>query len=99
MIITVLLNGTMGFLMLVMFCITDLPAALASETGYPFIYVFYHATQSKSGTIAVSCIPIVLAAAASATVLTTASRQVFAFARDGGLPFATRFASVWPNIP
>ena len=76
------------------FCITDLDAALNSPTGYPFIQVFYSATGSKAATTAMTCIPIVLLIAAGISVLATASRQTFAFARDDGIPMG----HVWRKV-
>jgi choline transport protein len=96
MISTAVINSTLGLLMLIMFCfcLTDLESALGSSTGYPFIYVFYNATQSHAGTILMSMTLIILLACSSTSVLATASRQVFSFARDGGLPFSHVFATV-----
>lgn len=88
MIATAILNGVLGFVMTITycFCITDLETVLASPTGYPFIQVFYDATGSRGGTTAMTLILIVLLEAAGVSILATASRQTFAFARDEGLP-------------
>ena len=91
MITTAILNAILGFVMIITycFCITDLDTALNSPTGYPFIEVFYQATGSKAGATAMVCIPLVLLVAACVSILATASRQTFAFARDEGLPFSS----------
>lgn len=96
MITTAILNGALGLVMTITycFCITDINDALNSPTGYPFIQVFYTATGSKGGATALACIPIVLLVAACISILATASRQTFAFARDGGLPMA----HVWRRV-
>ncbi|KAI9801611.1 MAG: hypothetical protein M1825_003290 [Sarcosagium campestre] len=96
MIWTALLNASMGFVMIITycFCITDLEAALGSTTGYPFIDVFYSATGSKGGATAMACIIVVLIICACISILATASRQTFAFARDNGLPFSPVFGKV-----
>ena len=51
MCISVLLNGTLGFAMLLalLFCLGDLTDALDTLTGYPFIEIFYQATGSNAG--------------------------------------------------
>lgn len=92
MIATAILNGVLGLVMVITycFCITDLESVLASPTGYPFITVFYNATGSKGATTAMTMILIVLILAAGVSLLATASRQAFAFARDEGLP--------WPRV-
>jgi choline transport protein len=96
MISTVILNGIMGFVMVVTFCfcITDLQAALDTSTGYPFIEVFYAATNSKAGTTVMVLILVLLIVCCCISQLATASRQTFAFARDGALPFS----SVWSKV-
>ncbi|QDS73034.1 hypothetical protein FKW77_009325 [Venturia effusa] len=92
MIATAMLNGILGLVMVITycFCITDLESVLASPTGYPFITVFYNATGSKGATTAMTMILVVLILAAGVSLLATASRQAFAFARDEGLP--------WPRV-
>lgn len=67
---------------------------LSTPTGYPFIQVFYNATGSKGGATAMTCILIVSSVAGGMTNMAAASRQLFAFARDKGLPFHTWFARV-----
>ncbi|EXJ77510.1 hypothetical protein A1O3_09737 [Capronia epimyces CBS 606.96] len=93
---TSIVNGALGFVMLVTFCYTlgDLDSVLGTPTGYPFIQVFYNATGSKGGATAMSCILVISAIANGMTNMATASRQLFAFARDKGLPFHTWFAKV-----
>src|SRR5262249_21442745 len=73
----------------------DLESVLATPTGYPFIQVFYNATLSKGGTTAMTAIMIVLATANGMTNMATASRQLFAFARDKGIPFHEWFQKVY----
>jgi len=96
MIATAVLNGVLGFVMTVTycFCIVDLEAALGTKTGYPFIEVFYAATGSKGGTTAMTLIIIVLLIAAGISILATASRQAFAFARDEGMPHSRHWRKV-----
>ena len=59
MILTVILNGTLGFGMLLalLFCAGDLNAALLTTTGFPFIEIYAQATNSASGASAMVCIP------------------------------------------
>jgi choline transport protein len=74
---------------------------LASPTNEPFIQVFYNATQSYAGaTIMASIIAIMLTSACISEVA-TASRQLWSFARDQGLPFSGWLSYVPPgwNIP
>lgn len=67
---------------------------LETPTGYPYIQVFYNATGSKGGATAMSMILVLSSVANAMTNMATASRQLWAFARDGGVPFHTWFAHV-----
>jgi amino acid transporter len=77
------------------FTIGPVDEALATTTGYPFIELFYRATGSLSATNAMTAIMIINLTASSIAVLATASRQLWAFARNQGLPGSSWLA---PNI-
>jgi choline transport protein len=51
MISTILLNGILGFAIVIAFCfcLGDLPTDLASPTGYDFIQVFYGPRTAMQG--------------------------------------------------
>lgn len=89
-------NGALGFIMLVTFIYTigDLESVLATPTGFPYIQVFYNATGSKGGATAMTMILVLSSVANAMTNMATASRQLWAFARDRGVPFHTTFAKV-----
>lgn len=93
---TVIINGSLGYVMLITFCfcVGDVGTALSTPTGYPFIEVFYNATNSHAGTTIMTCILITLTVCGCISNVATASRQMFAFARDNGLPFSGFLAYV-----
>ncbi|KAK2764533.1 hypothetical protein FQN54_009228 [Arachnomyces sp. PD_36] len=97
------INALLGFVMLITICFTlgDVNDVLASPTGYPFIQVFYNTTQSLPGTNAMTSVIIILLVSCTITEVATASRQLWSFARDKGLPFSSFFSHVTPgwNIP
>ncbi|MCJ1469212.1 hypothetical protein MMC07_007845 [Pseudocyphellaria aurata] len=97
------LNGALGFIMLVTycFCLGDVGEILGTTTGYPFIQVFYNVTNSHGGASAMTAILITLTVCGCISNVATASRQLFAFARDGGMPFSPFLAHIKPgwNIP
>ncbi|KAK5705709.1 hypothetical protein LTR17_021444 [Elasticomyces elasticus] len=99
MIWTAAVNGAMGFVMIVTFCmfIGDLEAALSGPTGYPFISVFYNVTQSKAGTSVMTSILIIMLLFGCVTNFATSSRQLWAFSRDQGTPFARWLSAVRPG--
>ncbi|WEW54853.1 hypothetical protein PRK78_000279 [Emydomyces testavorans] len=96
MVWTLVLNSLTGLIMLITFsfCVYNVDDVLQSSTGFPFIPVFVHATRSVSGATGMTSIVLVLQACAGISNVATTSRQVYAFARDGGLPFASFFSKV-----
>lgn len=90
MISSMLLNGILGFGMLiaVLFCLGDITAALESPTGYPFMEIFLQATgNSVSGSTVMIAIVIIMGTFSIPGFLATSSRAIWAFSRDRGLPF------------
>ena len=89
-------NGTLGFIMVITFCFTlgSVLDILETPTGYPFIQVFYNATQSNAGTSIMTTILIVNITSACISTVATVSRQTWSFARDQGLPFSSFISHV-----
>ncbi|EED24126.1 GABA permease, putative [Talaromyces stipitatus ATCC 10500] len=99
----VVVNSVLGLVMLVTICFTlgDVDSILTSPTGYPFIQVFFNSTGSYAATNVMTAILIVTLTASTITEVATASRQLWSFARDNGVPFGEFFSHVNPgwNIP
>jgi choline transport protein len=89
-------NGTLGFIMTITFCFTlgDITTILASPTGYPFIQVFFDATNNYVGASIMTAIIIINVTSACISTVATVSRQTWSFARDNGLPFSSFIAHV-----
>ena len=100
MLATALTNYILGFIMLVtlVFCIGDLDAALESPTQQPYVEILLNATQSKAATLTLTSIIFVLLVACAVNNVTSSSRQLWSFARDGGLPYSSWLAYVRPGI-
>lgn len=86
----VALNALLGFITIFTLCftITDPKAILNSSTGYPFIQHFYNVTGSYAGADVLTAIIVITLVSAVISEIATASRQIWAFARDDGLPFS-----------
>ncbi|KAH8882453.1 putative GABA permease [Thozetella sp. PMI_491] len=88
---TVFLNGLLAFAMLValIFCMGDIDTVLASTQTvfYPFLEIFQSAVQSTAGAVAMSSLLLLIAFMACVGVYASASRIMWSFARDKGLPF------------
>lgn len=82
------LNAVLGFLMAVtlIFTLGDIDSIIATNTGYPFLQVFYNAVQNKAAVNAMTFIVIFGLTNCAISETATASRQIWSFARDKGLP-------------
>ncbi|OQO00905.1 hypothetical protein B0A48_13594 [Cryoendolithus antarcticus] len=100
MVIGVVFNGLLMFITCIMicYCIGDLETVLTTPTGYPFIAIFYNATQSFAATNTLTAIIIILCILSNITIMAGSSRQLFAFARDGGVPFSRWVSHVSPRL-
>jgi choline transport protein len=99
MITTVIFNGVLGFIMLLTmcFCLGDLNQVLQAPVaaiGVPFIQVFANGVQSNAGATVMTTILIILSTFCCITNIAAASRQLFAFARDKGVPFGSVLSAV-----
>jgi choline transport protein len=93
---TIAINGGLAFtfVLVLLFCIGDIQAAINSPTGYPIIQIFYQATGSVRASTAMMASITSIGMASSIGVVASVSRLTWAFARDGGLPFSKFFAHV-----
>ena len=99
MIGTILVNGLMGFgmiiaLLFVMGDVAKLFASPVSAAGYPFMQIYYNATQSLPGTNAMIAVSLVIVIMAHFGLMAGCSRTTWAFARDRGLPASGFLAHV-----
>ncbi|KAL8713116.1 MAG: hypothetical protein Q9220_002637 [cf. Caloplaca sp. 1 TL-2023] len=67
---------------------TDIPALLNSDTGFPFLQLFKDVTGSNAATAVLAAIVIITLIMAVVSEVATASRQIWAFSRDDGFPFS-----------
>jgi choline transport protein len=83
-------NYLIGFAMLLafIFVVGDVDSILSTATGQPWIQVIWNATGSGAATIVMTAIIAFFFLFAAVNTNTTSSRQLYAFARDGGLPFS-----------
>ncbi|RFN53945.1 hypothetical protein FIE12Z_1692 [Fusarium flagelliforme] len=85
------INGTCGFAMVIamVFCMGNVDEAFASGPGmlgFPHMYIFEQATNSRAGATVMSAIIVILASCATVGMLASTSRVFWSFARDRGLP-------------
>lgn len=76
------------------FCIGNVEEVLSTPTGYPFIQLFLNSTKSTAAASGLSALIIWSCVFANLATVACASRQLYAFARDKGIPFHSWFARV-----
>ncbi|KAK5717330.1 hypothetical protein LTR15_009223 [Elasticomyces elasticus] len=93
------LNACLGFIMVVtlIFTLGDLDDLVASPTGWPFLQLFYNTTKSYAGTDVMALLLILPLTGSVIACVATASRQIWAFARDNGVPFSSTIAHISPK--
>ncbi|KAJ5394448.1 Amino acid/polyamine transporter I [Penicillium crustosum] len=85
------------FLIVLLFVAGNMEAVTTSAAG-PLLQILVDATKSNAGGICLLMLPLVCLVFAIISVMTTSSRMIFAFARDGGLPASRFFAKVHPTL-
>ena len=72
----------------------DLDSILSSPSGQPYQQILYNATGRESMTVVMVTFMILLLFFSQLTTTTASSRQMFTFARDGGLPLSNLLSKV-----
>ena len=80
----VILNGTTGLIMVITFafCLGDLEAAVTPKYAFAYIDMFYNSTRSRAAATMMTCLITLMCLCSTISNVATASRQMFAFARD-----------------
>ena len=107
---TFFVNGLAAFVMLLAFCLVigndptgetgsiDALLTLSLQTSQPWPWVFYWATGgSRAGATVMALVVILALLCAAVNAVATGSRQLWAFARDKGVPFSGWFSVVHPR--
>lgn len=85
-------------LIAILYCIGDIDAALNTPTGYPFIEILTQGTSSIAGGTTLSALLVTMFTFATLGVVASASRQLWAFARDNAVPNARIISYVHPKM-
>ncbi|KAI0019382.1 amino acid transporter [Xylariomycetidae sp. FL0641] len=91
LIYTIAINGALAFAMViaVLFCRFDVDAVLeaADTVFYPFLKIFQVSVKSTTGACLMAGIILSISVGSSISAFASASRLIWSFARDRGLPF------------
>ncbi|KAH8660815.1 amino acid transporter-like protein [Tricladium varicosporioides] len=87
-ILSIVINGVVGFGSMIglLFCLGDLEALSQTPFLYPFFQVFLSATNSVAGTAVMVTIVLITDLGLAIGAMAAASRMLWAFARDRGVP-------------
>lgn len=93
-------RGTI-FILAILFCLSDPDAILQTTTGMPVVEMIYRATKNRAATTILSLMLAVCFVNGSNASITSASRLLFAMARDRGIVFHKFFSHIEPklNVP
>ncbi|KAF7913579.1 hypothetical protein EAE99_010605 [Botrytis elliptica] len=99
MIASIMINSVLAFGMLIatVFCAGDLTAAFESPTGHSFIEIFTQAVGSVTGATAMASILVFVSFSGTLGTVAAASRQVWGFSRDRGVPFWSSIGRINPR--
>lgn len=81
------------FMVVCLFCIQDIDSLLETPTGLPFVKLVT-TTIGKGGGAALMALFIFNGMGQGVSVMTSASRLTWGFARDGGIPFSNYFSLI-----
>ncbi|VTT59384.1 unnamed protein product [Fusarium fujikuroi] len=100
MIGSIVINGAMGvgYVTMLLFSAGSLERILATPYRLPFIQIYYDATHSVVGTTFMVLVSALTAIAAAAAGMTSASRTLWAFARDDATPFHSWIGHIQPRL-
>ncbi|KAK2742936.1 hypothetical protein FQN57_005066 [Myotisia sp. PD_48] len=76
------------------FTISDLGPIISSTTGTPILEILYNATKNKAAAVFLLCSILWLVMVATVGAFQTTNRLIWAFARDGAMPWSNRFSSI-----
>ena len=81
-------NGLMGLCMLIvlLYSYSDLAVLEDPPQKYSFIEIFYQVTHSQAGTAVMVSLLLIMQFCATISVQTSASRMLWSFSRDMGVP-------------
>lgn len=99
MFLTATISYTLGLAMVItlMFNISDLDTVLNTTTGQSYIAVIQIATESDTVTIFCTALVAFMMCSCGINQVTTSSRILYVFARDGAVPFGTWMSYVRPG--
>ncbi|KLO85639.1 Uncharacterized protein LW93_14254 [Fusarium fujikuroi] len=100
MMLAIVIGGVTGFLfiLVILFCLTDPETILASNTGMPIVELFLQSTKSRAAATILALMLSVCFINGTSASITSASRLLYAMARDKGIICHNYFAHIEPKL-
>ncbi|KAF5582721.1 choline transporter [Fusarium pseudocircinatum] len=100
MMLAIVIGGVTGFLfiLVILFCLTDPATILASNTGMPIVELFLQSTKSRAAATILALMLSVCFINGTSASITSASRLLYAMARDKGIICHNYFAHIEPKL-
>jgi amino acid transporter len=92
-----MLNIPLAFAMLLVFLFAMTDVETAVDQAFPFVWILSN-SLSTAGAQAITAIMFILVFMIATSCFASTSRQLFAFARDDGMPFPTWMKKVNPQL-
>jgi amino acid transporter len=92
-----MLNIPLAFAMLLVFLFAMTDVSTAVDQAFPFVWILSN-SLSTAGAQAITAIMFILVFMIATSCFASTSRQLFAFARDDGMPFPTWMKKVNPQL-
>ncbi|KAK4543607.1 hypothetical protein LTR36_005502 [Oleoguttula mirabilis] len=92
-----LVNAPLTFILAITLCFNIGSVEAALDSTHPVVWIFHNALHNVSATNAFTAVLLVLMAMIAVSNIATASRQMFAFARDSGLPYSKFLKRINPR--
>jgi amino acid transporter len=92
-----MLNIPLAFAMLIVFVFAMTDVETAVGEAFPFVWILQN-SLSTAGAQAITAIMFILVFMIAVSCFASTSRQLFAFARDDGMPFPTWLKKVNPKL-
>ncbi|KUJ22950.1 amino acid permease [Mollisia scopiformis] len=95
----ILVGGVTGvaFILIILFCLTDIDTVLQTSTNMPITELIHQATGSRAAAVILTVMLAICFINGTNGCVTSASRLLFAMARDKGTPFSDFFSTINPR--
>ncbi|KAH6894698.1 amino acid/polyamine transporter I [Thelonectria olida] len=100
MLLAIVVGGVTGlaFILVILFCLTDPATVLGTPTGMPIVELFLQSTKNRAGTTILALMLSVCFINGTSASITSASRLLFAMARDRGILYHGFFAHIQKGL-